>query len=190
MRVGLYGGTFDPIHNGHLHVIRELIERKVADKVMVLPAGEPRLREHSPIASGPQRRTMCQLAIKTLPAEIASHVEVNPIEILREGPSYTIDTVEAVAQAYEGDEIVLILGTDAYEKLDQWHRIEDLKKLVTFCVIDRPDFPGTANLDIDTLKVSATEVRNSLSTLDHSTLDQLVPAPVAAYIKEQNLYVR
>ena len=128
---------------------------------------------------------MCQLAIKTLPAEIASHVEVNPIEILREGPSYTIDTVEAVAQAYEGDEIVLILGTDAYEKLDQWHRVEDLKKLVSFCVIDRPDFPGVANLDIDAIKVSATEVRNSLSTLD-----QLVPAPVAAYIKEQNLYVR
>lgn len=184
MRIGLYGGTFDPIHNGHLHVIHELISRKVVDKVLVLPAGEPRLREHSPIASGPQRRTMCQLAIKTLPAEIASHVEVNPIEILREGPSYTIDTVEAVAQAYEGDEIVLILGTDAYEKLDQWHRVEDLKKLVSFCVIDRPDFPGAANLDIDALKISATEVRNS------EKVEELVPAPVAAYIKEQNLYVR
>lgn len=184
MRVGLYGGTFDPIHNGHLHVIQELIARKVVDKLLVLPAGEPRLREHAPIASGADRRTMCQLAIKTLPAEIAAVVEVNPIEILRMGPSYTIDTVEAVAQAYEGAELVLILGTDAYQKLDQWHRVDELKKLVTFCIIDRPDFPGAANLDIDALKISATEVRSS------AKIEELVPAPVATYIKEHNLYVR
>lgn len=123
---------------------------------------------------------MCQLAVNELPADIKKHVEVNPIEILREGPSYTIDTVEAVAQNYSGDDIVLIVGTDAYEKIDQWHRADELKKLVEFVVIDRPDFPGQANTSVDAIAVSATDIRAHKS--------DAVPAAVAAYIKEHNLY--
>ena len=111
---------------------------------------------------------------------IISRVEVNPIEILREGPSYTIDTVEAVAQNYEGDTIVLIVGTDAYEKIDLWHRAEELKKMVEFVVIDRPEFPGQHNTSVDAIAVSATDIRAHKS--------DAVPAAVAAYIKEHNLY--
>jgi len=180
LRVGLYGGTFDPIHNGHIHVIQELISRKIVDHLLVLPAGQPRLRDNEPHATGAQRRAMCQLAVSELPEEISKCVEVNPIEVLREGPSYTIDTVEAVAQNFEGDTIVLIVGTDAYEKIDQWHRADELKQMVEFLVIDRPDFPGQANLQIDALQVSATEIREHKSSA--------VPAAVAAFIKENNLY--
>ncbi len=180
MRVGLYGGTFDPIHNGHIHVIQELISRNIVDYLLVLPAGQPRLRDNEPHATGAQRRAMCQLAVSELPAEIKKKVEVNPIEVLHEGPSYTIDTVEAVAQFYEGDTIVLIVGTDAYEKIDQWHRADELKKLVEFVVIDRPEFPGQHNTSVDAIAVSATDIRAHKS--------DAVPAAVAAYIKEQNLY--
>ena len=181
MKLGLYGGTFDPIHNGHIHVISELLSRGVVDRILLVPAGEPRLRENAPLATGAQRRTMCQLAINDLPAEIRSKVEVNPIEILRMGPSYTIDTVEAVAQAYPDDEIVLIIGTDAYEKIDQWHRIEELLSMVTLEVIGRPGSRVAIARDIDAIDVSATQVRLHQS-------DQLSPS-VANYIKEQNLYV-
>ena len=153
----------------------------MVDHLLVVPAGEPRLRDNAPKASGAQRRTMCQLAINDLPPEIRSKVEVNPIEILRMGPSYTIDTVEAVAQAYPDDEIVLIVGTDAYEKLDQWHRVDELLKLVTLEVIARPGTSAKAGRDIDAIDVSATQVRLHQS-------DQLSPS-VAAYIKEHNLYV-
>ena len=180
MRVGLYGGTFDPIHNGHVHVIEQLIGRNIVDRLLVVPAGQPRLREHEPKATGAQRRQMCQLAVNSLAPEIKSKVEVNPIEILREGPSYTIDTVEAVAQTYPDDSIVVVVGTDAYTNIDQWHRAAELKKMVEFVVIDRPDFPGTPNLDVDAIAVSATQIREH-----HS--DE-VPAAVAAYIKEHNLY--
>ena len=180
MKVGLYGGTFDPIHNGHIRVIEEVISQKIVDHLLVVPAGEPRLRENAPVATGAQRRTMCQLAVSALAPEIASHVEVNPIEVLRQGPSYAIDTVEAIAQSYEGATIVLILGTDAYEKIDQWHRAEELKKLVEFVVIDRPDFPGNHNTNVDAIAVSATDIRAHKS--------DAVPAAVAAYIKEHNLY--
>jgi nicotinate-nucleotide adenylyltransferase len=123
---------------------------------------------------------MCQLAVNSLVPEIKSRVEVNPIEVLREGPSYTIDTVEAVAQTYPGDTIVVVVGTDAYANIDQWHRADELKSMVEFVVIDRPDFPGTPNLDVDAIAVSATQIREH-----HS--DE-VPAAVAAYIKEHNLY--
>ena len=180
MRVGLYGGTFDPIHNGHIHVIKELISRKIVDHLLVLPAGQPRLRDNQPHATGAQRRTMCQLAVNELPVEIKKHVEVNPIEVLREGPSYTIDTVEAVAEFYEGDTIVLVVGSDAYSKIDQWHRADELKKLVEFVVIDRPDFPGEHNTSVDAIAVSATDIRAHKS--------DAVPAAVAAFIKENNLY--
>jgi nicotinate-nucleotide adenylyltransferase len=181
LRLGIYGGTFDPIHNGHLRVISELINRNIVDHLLVIPAGQPRLRDGEPSASGADRRAMCQLAINELESETRAKVEVNPIEILRMGPSYTIDTVEAIKQAYPDDELVLIVGTDAFEKIDQWHRIDELRELVTFEVIERPGFTSPQARNIDAIDVSATQVR-----LHHS--DQ-VPTSVAAYIKEHNLYV-
>jgi nicotinate-nucleotide adenylyltransferase len=181
MRLGLYGGTFDPIHNGHLHVITQLLSQNIVDRILLVPAGEPRLRANAPVAPGAARRAMCQLALKDLPPEISTKVEVNPIEILRMGPSYTIDTVEAIKQTYPDDEIVLIVGTDAYEKINQWHRVDELLQLVTLEVIQRPGYLSDSARDIDAIDLSATQVRLHQS-------DQLSPS-VAAYIKENNLYV-
>ena len=181
MKLGLYGGTFDPIHNGHIHVITQLLTLCIVDQVLVIPAGEPRLREDAPIATGAQRRSMCQLAVNDLAPEFRSKVEVNPIEILRMGPSYTIDTVEAVKQAFPDDEIILIVGTDAHQKIDQWHRVDELLKMVTLEIIERPGALSGQGRDIDAIDLSATQVRLGQS-------DQLPPS-VANYIKEYNLYV-
>ncbi len=178
-RVGIYGGTFDPIHLGHLHVITQLIEKNLVDQLLVIPAGEPLLRDNAPIATAQQRRAMCQLALADLPQGIASKVQVNPIEVLRTGPSYAIDTVEAVAQNYPEQTIVLIIGQDAAEKLDQWHRIEELRGMVEFLVIARPGFAGNG-LDIGALNVAATTIRQGLSAD--------VSSSVATFIRENNLY--
>jgi nicotinate-nucleotide adenylyltransferase len=178
-RVGIYGGTFDPIHLGHLHVITQLIEKNLVDQLLVVPAGTPLLRENAPIATGQQRRTMCQLALADLPADVATKVQVNPIEILRTGPSYAIDTVEAVAQNYPDDTIVLVVGQDAAEKLEQWHRIDELRAMVEFLVIGRPGFAGNG-VDIGALNVAATTIRQGLSAD--------VSSSVAAFIRENNLY--
>jgi len=129
-RVGIYGGTFDPIHLGHLHVISQLIEKKIVDQLLVVPAGEPLLRNQAPKATAQQRRAMCQLAVSDLPAAVASKIQVNPIEVLRTGPSYAIDTVEAVAQSYPVDTLVLIIGQDAADKLDQWHNLVQFEALL------------------------------------------------------------
>ncbi|MFM1778471.1 MAG: hypothetical protein RL741_1089 [Actinomycetota bacterium] len=178
-RVGIYGGTFDPIHLGHLHVITQLIEKNIVDLLLVIPAGEPLLRTQVPSATAQQRRTMCQLALSDLSAVVASKVQVNPIEVLRTGPSYAIDTVEAVAQNYPDDSIVLIVGQDAADKLDQWHRIDELRALVEFVVISRPGYQGNG-IDIGALPVAATTIRQGLSAE--------VSSSVAAFIRENNLY--
>ena len=179
-KIAIYGGTFDPIHKGHLHVIEQVISRGMADRILIIPAGQPLLREAQPVASGAERRAMCVQALADLPSEIAKKVEVNPIEILRSGPSYAIDTVDAVAQTYPDDEILLIVGTDAFAKIAQWHRSDELQDKVDFIVIDRPEFPGDATIDIGALNISATQIRAG-------ELDALSPH-VATYIKEHNLY--
>ena len=179
-KIAIYGGTFDPIHKGHLHVISEVISRGIADRILLIPAGQPQLRDQQPIAPASDRRAMCQVALQDLPAEIAKCVEVNPIEILRQGPSFTVDTVEAVAKTYPDDQIALIIGTDAFAKIDQWHRTRELQDMVEFIVIDRPEFPGGANLDIGALNISATAVRaGDLTSVSNH---------VATYIKEHDLY--
>jgi nicotinate-nucleotide adenylyltransferase len=164
---------------GHLHVITQLIEKDLVDQLLVIPAGDPLLRQHAPIATGQQRRTMCQLAMADLPADVAAKVQVNPIEILRTGPSYAIDTVEAVAQNYPGDTIVLVIGQDAAEKLEQWHRIDELRGMVEFLIIGRPGYVGNG-VDIGALNVAATTIRQGLSAE--------VSSSVAAFIRENNLY--
>ena len=179
-KIAIYGGTFDPIHKGHLHVIEQVISRGIADRILIIPAGQPLLREAQPVASGAERRAMCVQALADLSSEIAKKVEVSPIEILRSGPSYAIDTVDAVAQTYPDDEILLIVGTDAFAKIEQWHRSDELQDKVDFIVIDRPEFPGDATIDIGALNISATQIRAG-------ELDALSPH-VATYIKEHNLY--
>ena len=179
-KIAIFGGTFDPIHIGHLRVISEIISRKLADRILLIPAGQPQLRDVQTVASPSDRRAMCQIALKDLPAAVSSKVEVNPIEILRQGPSFTIDTVEAVAKSYPDDQIALIIGTDAFAKIDQWHRTRELQDMVEFIVIDRPEFPGSPTLDIDALNISATQVRAG-------DLESVSPH-VATYIKEHHLY--
>ncbi len=78
-RLGLYGGTFDPIHIGHMHVITQLLRRDVVDQIILFPAGQPRLREHDPVATGAERREMCELAVSDLPTDISARVDVIPI---------------------------------------------------------------------------------------------------------------
>ena len=181
-KIAIYGGTFDPIHRGHLHVIEQVISQGIADRILLIPAGQPLLREAQPIASGAERREMCVQALNDLPSEISKKVEVNPIEVLRSGPSYAIDTVAAVAQTYPDDEILLIVGTDAFAKITQWHRSDELQDKVDFIVIDRPEFPGAPTIDIGALDISATQIRAGEQ-------DALSPH-VATYIKEHNLYAR
>ena len=182
MKIGIYGGTFDPIHNGHLRVIVELLTRKVVDQIVLVPAGAPQLRANLPKADGQTRLEMCKLAIADLPSAIKGQVITSDIEIVREGPSYAIDTVEAlkVKSNQSKDEFYWIIGSDAYEKIESWHRASELQELVNFIVIDRPG-SASEGLDIGALDISATQIRSDES------LHGVSPS-VRKFIKERKLY--
>lgn len=176
----MYGGTFDPIHNGHLHLIHQLLVKKIVDRILVIPAGQPRLRQGVPSAPANDRLAMCARAVEELPSDLRSRVEVLDLEVVRPGTTYSIDTVEEIAKSHPDDELCFIVGSDAYANINQWHRSDELKKMVEFVVIDRPDFPGEHTHEIGALKVSATAVRSGES------VD--IPRSVADYIKEHGLY--
>ena len=181
-RVGLYGGTFDPIHNGHLHLIVQLLERGLVDELILIPAGEPWLRATAPLATAHDRLEMAQLAVKELPAQIQSRVTISDIEVQRSGPTYTIDTVEQLQLLRPEATWVLILGSDANEGIGQWHRSDELQSMVEVLVIAR----AGEGVNISALPISSTQLRASLQA-DPKEQPEL-PESVWTYIKEQNLY--
>lgn len=151
---------------------------------MLIPAGEPLLREFSPLASALDRLEMCNLAINDLPIGIKEKVSTSDIEIKRHGPSYAIETVEALNNS--NNELFWIIGSDAYANIEKWHRSTELQNLVSFIVIDRPGKDIESNvdgLDIGALNISATEIRND------NKFNGTSPS-VRKFIIERKLYAR
>lgn len=182
-RLGLYGGTFDPIHQGHLYLIEQLFARDVVDELILVPTGNPWLRDQAPFASAQDRLAMAQLAVKDLPQVIRAHVLVSDVEVNRSGSTYTIDTVEELKKFWPDARWFLVLGSDAFASIDKWHRSEDLQSLIEILVIAREG----EGLNIDALPVSASQIRSQLQ--NHESAIKYLPESVWAYIKERNLYV-
>ncbi len=182
-RVAIFGGTFDPIHQGHLHLIEQLFARDIVDELIVVPAGQPWLRDSAPIASAQDRLAMAELAVKDLPVILRSKVWVSDVEIRRSGPTYTIDTVKELQGAKPDAKWLLILGSDAYAGIEKWHRSAELRSLIKILEIAR-DGEG---LNIDALPVSASEIRAQIQAGE--TEIKYLPESIWAYIKERNLYV-
>jgi nicotinate-nucleotide adenylyltransferase len=182
-RIGLYGGTFDPIHQGHLHLIAQLFAQNIVDELILVPTGQPWLRSSAPIASAQDRLAMAELAIQNLPENIRPHVKVSDVEVRRSGLTYTIDTVEELKAIKPDAKWLLILGSDAYAGIEKWHRSAELPALIEILVVAR-DGEG---LNIEALPVSASEIRNKIQS--HQTQIKYLPESVWAYIKERHLYV-
>jgi nicotinate-nucleotide adenylyltransferase len=163
-------------------LIAQLLSRDLVDEIVIIPAGNPWMRESAPVASAHDRMAMVKLAIAGLPQAIQSRVSVSDREVLRYGPTYTIDTVEEFRKLRPKDSIVLILGSDAAANIGQWHRSGELLAMVELLVIAR-DGDG---LDIDALAVSSTRIRKEIES--HMDAKQEVPESVWKYIQERNLY--
>jgi nicotinate-nucleotide adenylyltransferase len=183
-KIAIVGGTFDPIHNGHLQVITEVAKK--FEKVIVIPTGNPWLKDHTPIASGEQRVAMAQIAINSL--NLGEKVQVSAIEVKRSGPSYAIDTVNELSKIYPDCQFTLVLGSDAASNLSKWHRSGELQKLVEVLVVKRPgvnssDFP---EIEISAPDLSSTQIRDKIAnSLD---ISEFVTQTVASFIKEHHLY--
>ena len=182
----LFGGTFDPFHNGHLHLIKTLLATERFDCFVVIPAGDP--YQKSLKASGEERLSMVKSALAH------EDIEISDCEILRSGPSYAIDTVNEMKVLFPSERFTWILGSDAFAGLPTWNRFEELSKLVNFMVVKRPGspepqpIPGVDSevVEISALDISSTSIRNHLK--NGEDVGDLLPASVASYIKERGLY--
>ena len=183
-RIAIVGGTFDPIHLGHLKIISE-IAKKFA-KVIVIPTGEPWLKAAKPIATGEQRVAMAQTAVNSL--NLADQVQVSAIEVKRPGPSYAIDTVNELSKVYPEASFTLVLGSDAALNLHKWHRSDELQKLVEVLVVKRASVAPSQfpEIQIDAPDISSTAIRDKVA---HSQeIAELVPPTIVTFIKEHHLY--
>jgi nicotinate-nucleotide adenylyltransferase len=183
MKLGLYGGSFDPIHHGHLILARDAIEQLALDRVIFIPAAvSPHKLDRHP-APAEVRRAMVAAAIAGEP-----RFALDDSELHRAGPSFTIDTVEQMRARHPGAEFFYFIGADNIRALHTWRRIDELRELAQFVVFDRDasaaehGFP-TLDRRID---ISATEIRQRVARGD--SIRYLVPEPVNALIENHQLY--
>ena len=136
MKLAVFGGTFNPVHAGHLQVADNLLRVALADRVVFMPARIPPHKAEAELAPGADRIEMVRLAIGERVA-----CEVSSLEIGREGPSYTADTLCALASERPSDSLHFVLGSDNFSEVGKWARFEELAGLCEFLVVERPGFP-------------------------------------------------
>ena len=182
------GGTFDPIHFGHLRAAESVREAAGLDVVSFVPSGTPPHRT-GPLSSALDRYAMVCLATQGHPGFLPSGVE-----LLREGPSYTVDTIRGWKREKPDDEVVLIVGSDTFREMPGWHEAEALFSLCTVAVAERPDSvplplpkrTGVLPVEGAGLAISATDVR--LRVREGRSIRYLVPDAVADYVTKRGLY--
>ena len=183
-RVGIFGGTFDPIHVGHLAIARAALEAVPLDRLIFVLAKRSPLKGRAPVASEEDRLAMIERAIADEPS-----FSVSRIELEREGPSYTVDTLEALTG--EG-ELFFIVGSDALAEFPRWRSPERIAELATILVADRPGAPLPPGgipyrpFDAPRLDISSRELRARAAR--GRSLRYLVPYVAWRYIEERGLY--
>jgi len=183
-KIAIYGGTFDPIHHGHLIVAREALERLGADEVIFIPARVSPFRKTAPIARDEIRLLMLQAAIENEPG-----FSVDDCELRRPSPSYTIDTVEQIRRLKGNPTIYCLIGEDNVGGLTKWRRFADLEKMVRFIVLDRSGQQPSHVYPIIRRKIdiSATEIRKRVAT--GRSIRYFVPPAVEEIIRREKLYL-
>lgn len=200
MRTGIFGGSFDPIHYGHLILAETCREHLALDRVLLVPTATSPLKRQGPEASDTDRAEMIRLAISGAPA-----LQIEMFEIDRGGVSYTLETVEALIARWPSDELVLLLGADSVASLDRWHAPEKLLRAIPLGVVVRggepaPDFEAAAQLlaeedrpafqptlvPMPAIGLSSTELRHRVR--QGRSIRFRTPRAVEAYIDAHRLY--
>jgi nicotinate-nucleotide adenylyltransferase len=186
MKVGILGGTFDPIHIGHLIAASSVYEALNLDTVVFIPAGDPWQKRDRDLSAGQQRLEMVKLAIAG-----NDRFQASDIEIARSGATYAIDTVREWKKLNPADEIFWIVGSDALSGIPGWHEWESFVSEVTIVAVNRigqndPVPFDFVSVEMPEVRISATELRDRFTNkLD---TQYLVPQKVSQYISDQGLY--
>jgi nicotinate-nucleotide adenylyltransferase len=181
-KIGIYGGTFDPIHHGHLILAREALEKLGLEKIIFVPAAVSPFKD-SPAASPEMRLLMLRSALEGEPG-----FTVDDCELFRPPPSYTINTIEEIRTRESDAELYYLVGEDNVADLGRWHRFKELQTMVRFIVLDRTGSKTNPDYEIVQRKIdiSATEIRNRVAC--GRSIRYLVPAVVEEMIRRETLY--
>lgn len=197
MEIGLYGGAFNPVHNGHLALAEHFKNALELERLIFIPTHVPPHKSGDGLVSGEHRINMLSLALSGL-----EYCSVSDIEFRREGKSYTYDTVCELKKIYPDDEFFLIVGADQYFDFQKWYRADDILRQVTVCSAARENnqyrqmleykskhdnMQNTVVCNFDVTEISSSKIRNMIST--GQSVSEFVPDSVLRYIKENNLYV-
>lgn len=183
--IGLLGGTFDPIHLGHLHLIEAVASK--FDQIALIPTGNPWMKPEEPVANPKERLAMCEAALDDLSESVQEKTFLVDIEVEKKGPSYTFDTLQSLRAFFPRDKFTLIMGTDAAFSFNKWKRPEDIKKMADILVVKRPGAKESEfkELEVAALDISSTQIREELAKSGSSNE---VSKSVMAYIKKNGLY--
>lgn len=193
-RIGVFGGAFDPPHLAHRALLETALTELKLDVLRVVPTGDA-WHKPRPLSAAEHRLAMVQLAFAGLPK-----ISVDPQEIDRTGPSYTVDTLRQIAAAEPGAELFLIMGTDQAAALTTWRDWQAILQLAIICVATRAQQTSTSalfeaeklfperflNLTMPAMPVSATRIRSMIA--NGQSVQTLVSEPVARYIADHHLY--
>ncbi|MDD2689411.1 MAG: nicotinate-nucleotide adenylyltransferase [Candidatus Omnitrophica bacterium] len=187
MKIGILGGTFNPIHIGHLILAEEAREKIGLDKIIFVPAYLPPHKDNSDIAGAGLRLEMVKLAIKG-----NKYFVVSDAEIKRDGRSYTIDTIKEFKKKYPQDELYFIIGSDLLKYLDEWKDLGEIISMVKFIVATRPGYSLSEipsyikTVAIRAVDISGFEIREHVK--EDKSFRYLVPEEVYRYIVRKGLY--
>lgn len=198
MRTAIYGGTFNPIHSGHIHLFYEMQQQMSFDRLFIIPTNVPPHKQEKDIASASDRINMCKIALKD--AELDA--DVLDIEIKRMDKSYTVDTLSQLHELYPEDKFFLIMGEDMFMTLDRWYKFEEIIKKAEVCAAVRSS-DGEEKMktklneyeklgakchlqNIEFLDISSTQIRERIQT--GKSISSLVPKNVEEYILSHRLY--
>lgn len=200
MRIGIFGGSFDPVHNAHLALAEACHQGASLDRVLFVPAAQQPHKPAGPVAEAKHRLAMLQLAIVG-----QSHLEVSDVEISRGGVSFTVDTLREIASRNPDSKLYLLMGADTLQDLPTWRDPQTICKLATPLAVHRPgepliDFTVLSPIasdevlkdaqqhviDMPLLDISSSKVREHVGL--GKSISESVPASVAAYIVERGLY--
>ncbi|HZT56614.1 MAG TPA: nicotinate-nucleotide adenylyltransferase [Burkholderiaceae bacterium] len=191
MNIGIFGGSFDPVHNAHVALARQALAELALDELIWLPAGQP-WQKRRVLAPAADREAMVRLAIEGEPRFTLSRIETS-----RSGPSYTIDTVCELRAQRPGVSWHLVIGQDQYAAFHTWRGWQELLGLVTLAIANRPGASLAADpqvlrvphaaVALPMMDISSTDIRARLA--HRQPIDDLVPAPVARYIARHHLYL-
>lgn len=187
MKIAILGGTFNPIHLGHLILAEEIREKLTLDKVIFVPTYLPPHKNNMDIAEAIHMFEMVKLAIKT-----NKYFSASDTEIKRDGRSYTIDTIKEFKKLYANDELYFVIGSDLLKYLDEWKDLGEIIKMVRFIVATRPGYPleqipsYISTVPIRAVDISGFEIRNAVK--QERSIRYLVPEAVFEYINKERLY--